>query len=155
MTAIYQYFLAFSSISKSALLANPAYNIENFPYQSDQTNPGLGWTEPHRELTQRPTPARVTQNADLSQTADGFYTFQWGFAYWTTGQLAYLLNTAFGGANGYALLSIPVTVQTYADSGYVAFRALLARPIWGTSFRTQDGGYENVVLKFARGVVIT
>lgn len=155
MTPIYSYYLYFGTISKAALLADPANNIESFPMQADQPYPGLAWTEPERELTKRPTPARVTMNADLSQDADGFFEFQWGWRYYTEGQMAYILQTGFGDVNRYDTMSIPVTVQTYFDSGYVAFHAYLLRPVWGVQYTTEDGGYGNVVLRYTRGVIIS
>lgn len=155
MTAIYDYRLAFSTISKATLLASSAYNIENFPIQADQTNPGLGWTEPIRDRTKRFIYDRVTVNADKSITGDGFFKFDWGFEFWTEDQMGYILDTAFGGANVYGSLSIPVTAQTFAETGYVCFHALLARPIWGTHYQTQDGGYDNILLNFTRAKIIS
>ncbi len=154
MTAGYSYLLAFSTITKATLIANSNYNIENFAIQSDQTTPGLGWTEPVRDRTKRYSFARITTNADESISGDGTFRFAWGFPFWTEGQMGYILNTAFSGANVYGDLSIPVTVQTFAETGYVAFHALLARPIWGTHYQTQDGGYDNIVLGFTRGKII-
>lgn len=150
----YNYRLAFSTITKAALLANSAYLIENFPMQSDQPYPGLGWTEPHRRLTKRPTLARYTQNGDLSFDGDGFYTFSLGWLYWTEGQMGYFLNAAYSEVNAYTTMTIPVTVQTYFVNAYVAFQALMKHPVYG-EYDVEDGGYNNVVLNFYRGVIIT
>lgn len=155
MTALTNYRLAFNTISKAALLASSGYLIENFPIQSDQTNPGLGWTEPVRDLTKRLVPARITKNADLSISSDGFFQLDWAFQYWTFGQMGYLLDTAFGGANVYGLMSIPVTLQTFVETGYAAAHALLARPVWGQDYQTEDNGYRSIVLHFSRGVIIS
>lgn len=154
MTAIYDYRLAFSTITKAALLANPAYNIENWTVPDDVPSPAYSWTEPHRELTTRPVPARVTLNADLSSDFDGFYGWRWGFKYWTFGQMAQLLDE-FGDPNAYTVASLPVTVQTFVDNDYVAYQAFLARPVWGVDYHSEDGGYRDVLLKFTAGVIIT
>lgn len=155
MTAIYSYYLAFSTSSKATLIGSSGNNIENFPIQADVHSPAYNWTEPVRDRTKRYNFARVTTNADLSISGDGFFSFAWGFGFWTEDQMGYILNTAFGGANAYGLMSIPVTVQTFAETDYVAFHAILARPIWGTHYQTQDGGYDNVVLNFTKGKVIS
>lgn len=151
--ATYDYRLAFSTVTKAALLANSAYVIENFPLQSDQTQPGLGWTEPHRDLTRRPTPARITQNGDLTFDSDGFYQFVLGWQFWTEGQLAYV-NGQFGGVNDYVVMTIPVTVQVYFVNAYVAFQAIMKRPVFG-EYSAEDGGYKTILLPFYRGVIIT
>lgn len=155
MAALTNYRLAFSTISKATLLASSSYLLENLPIQSDQTNPGLGWTEPVRDLTKRLVPARITKNADLSASADGFFQLDWAFPFWTFGQMQYLLDTAFGGANVYGVMSLPVTLQTFVETNYVAAHALLARPVWGQDFQTEDSGYRSIVLRFSRGVIIS
>lgn len=155
MTALYSYYLAAGTISKATLIGSSSNNIENFPFQSDQTTPLLGWKEPAREGTERPTLARIAQNADLSRRGDGFYKFKWGFPYWTQGQMAYFLATFFTAANAYPSLSVPATAQTWFESAYVAFTVTLYRPVWGSAFDTEDGGYKNVVIEFDKGTIIT
>lgn len=152
--SIYSYYLAAGTISKATLIGSSSNNIENWTMQSDQPYPGLGWREPMRELTKRPTIARIARNADLSARADGFYNFQWGFAYWTTGQLAYFLNTFFA-VNVYSTVSVPATVQTWFDSAYVAFTVNMYRPVWNEDYKTADGGYHDVIVRFDKGTIIT
>lgn len=155
MTAIFQYYLAFATISKATLLANSAYNVENFAIPSDAPSLAYGWTEPQRPGTLRPLPARVTLNGDLTYSPDGFYTFAWYWRYFTFAQMGSLLGNFGSGANGYSTLSVPATLQTWFDTTYVAFQALAHRPVWNEQYKSEDGGYSDVILRFSKGVIIT
>ena len=152
--SIYNYRLAFSTITKSALNAGN-YNLEDFVVPADVPSPAYAWTEPQRPGTTRPVPARVTMNADLSQSFDGFYTWEWYFRYWLTSELAQILTDAFGGVNFYNVGFVPVTVQTWMVDDYVAFHANLLTPVWGQQYQTEDGGYGDVRLRFTKGVIIS
>lgn len=148
------YYLATGTISKATLIGSSANNVENFAVQSDMlTYPG--WTIPDRRLTRRPRPARITVAANLTMAPDGFYEFQWGWPFWTTGQLAYWLTTFHTGPDQYTSMSPAVTVQTYMDTAYVAFQCLMYRPVWEDHYKSDDWGYLDVIIRFAGGVIIT
>lgn len=156
MTAEFAYALVSGTVSKATLLGTASNFLQSFPLQSDQYTPALRWIEPVRDATSRPTPPRRTVMADLSQRDDGFYGWQWSFPFWTFGQMAYWLTTFHGAPDIYTNpTSAAVTVQTFAENSYLAFNALMYRPKWKDDFSAQDGGYQNVLIKFAGGVIIT
>jgi hypothetical protein len=155
MAAIYQYFLAPGTISKATLIGSASNNIENWPLQSDQPNQALPWWEPNRGSLSRPKLARFSELADLSVRADGFWSWNWNYIFWTQGQMVYLLTQFFNGPNDYSKPSVAVTVQTWLDNGYVAYNAILARPVWDQDYKAQDGGFSDVILRFSGGTIIT
>lgn len=101
-----------------------------------------------------PSPARISQSADGSRSADGFMTFSWRIPYMTFGMV-----TNFLSASGLTTAqSALVTVMTYTELNSAIFlTATIIRPQFG---RYQDAvhapdGYQNVVWRFVNGVVIT
>lgn len=149
-------FLALGTISKSTLLATPTNNIELFPLQSDQTIPGLKWVAPERGDDSRPTLPRRTVMSDGSIRDDGFYSWSLYWSFWTFGQMGYWLTHFFTGPNVYANPgSAAVTTQTYMDTDYVCFQALMYRPKWKDHYKAQSGGYSNIIVPFAFGTIIT
>lgn len=150
--SLYSYLWAFSTITKAALQANSAYNIENFPVQADQTSPVLGWHEPQRKGTERPRPARIAQAADLTVRADGYYEFTWSLPPMTPGAFTYLLTNQWPGG----VWSANATVQTWDDAvnGYSAFNCIAIRPVPGSDFDILDTFYVDVKYKFVGGVLL-
>jgi hypothetical protein len=128
-----------------------SYEIERLAVQSDQFDAVL-WSIAG-DGTTCPTPARVTTNADLSQSDDGFYTWTWRINYMTFGMVSHWL-TQFGLTSA---RSASVTAMTYNElNAAVYLQALLLKPV----FPSQDaqyasGGYSNVMWKFVQGVIIT
>ena len=151
MTADLSYYLALGTISKTTLLGTASNNLQNFPNQSDQVMPSLTWfyTNPERDVSDRPALMRRSVMGDVSIRDDGFYAFQWGFRAWTFGQLSYWLTTFHGGPNVYANPgSTAVTVQTFMDTDYVCFHAQMYRLKWKDDYKAEDGGVREVVIKF-------
>jgi hypothetical protein len=148
MTAYFSYLLAVGTISKATLQGNVNNNIENFPIQADQFNPGLAWREPSRDLTQRPKPSRLTMMADSATIrADGNWTFALGWKHLTIGQFQYLLTTFLPSG----VFGAPVTVQVAADEAatfYMAFNAIIRRPIPEDTYKSRDGEISDCIFKF-------
>lgn len=151
--AIYSYLWAFSTVSKSTLQSTPSYNIESFTAQADQPSPLWGWREPQRKNTLRPRPARIVVNADQSQSADGFWTFQWCLPPMTPLMFAYILTNQFSSG---AVWSAPATVQTWDENvnGYSAFQCTALRPVPGEHYQILDGTFVDVVYRFVNGVLL-
>ncbi|WP_230690783.1 hypothetical protein, partial [Streptococcus pneumoniae] len=73
--------IAAGTISAASLTS--AYEVAALPIQSDQDF-SIPWTL-NSALCATPTPARVTTNADLSRSPDGFYAWKWGLDYMSFG----------------------------------------------------------------------
>ena len=150
MTALYQYYLAPATLSRTALLAASANNVENFPVQSDQFPAVFGWHEPQRDNTMRPRLARYSTYLDQSVRGDGGYSFQWSWRVMTQGQLLYMQNTFFSGGSAW---SAPCTVQTYLDGGfYATYNATILQPVPGQDYTITDNFLIDVVYKFVGGI---
>lgn len=150
--ALYSYMWAFSTISKSSLNGNSAYNIENFTVQSDQPSPMWGWREPQRKGTLRPAPARVVVNIDGSVRADGFWSFTWCMNPMTALMFNYILTNQFSSGS---VWSAPATVQTFDENvnGYSCFQCTANRPVPNQDYTIQDGFYIDVKYRFTFGVL--
>lgn len=146
------YLWAFSSISKSTLQGNSAYNIENFTWQSDQTAPILGWKPPQRKGTTRPKLGRYPQNLDTSQRGDGFWEFVWCLPPMTPLMFKFILDNQFGSGVQFA----PATVQTFDESinDYNAFQVTANRPVYGQDYDIQDEMFIDVKYRFTGGVLL-
>lgn len=126
------------------------YAITNLPVQGDQdfSTPWILTAA----LCGTPTPARITTNADLSRSADGFTASRWGFRYLTFDMFEYWDTTFLpGGA-----WSAPVTIMDYDDTNTAVFyTATLWRPT-APSDKAQyiTGGWGNVIYEWTRGVQI-
>lgn len=140
--------IASGHISAAALTS--AYEVTALPVQSDQDF-STPWTLASR-LCQTPTPARVTTNADLSRSPDGFYSWRWGLTYMSFGMTDYWNSTFLpGGA-----WSAPVTLMDYDENNQAVFyQATLWRPNY-PSDKAQyiTGGWANVIYDINRGVQI-
>lgn len=154
--AIYSYLWAFSTVSKTVLLANPTYNVELFTPQSDQ-GAGFPWREPGGPKMIRPEFVRVVEVMDESWEGDGTYSFAWHFVVWTPGQFAFVDTGQWGGGS---LRSGPATVQTWTDwasggtsGSYQVFQCNAKRPEMGKEYVNQDGFYRDVVVKFTGGIL--
>ena len=126
------------------------YAVINLPVQSDQDS-SCPWILAGA-LSGTPTPARITQNADLSVSPDGFYSSRFGFRYLTFGMYEYFNGTFIpGGA-----WSAPVTVMDYDDYNQPFFMtATIIRPK-APSDKAQyiTGGWGNVIFDLVKGVQI-
>lgn len=154
MTAAYSYYLALGTISKATLIGSSSNNIESFPVQSDQLNPGLRWQPPHRAGTMRPQPNSIAVMNNLSVRPIGYYKMAWSWEAFTQNQFDYFLSTFFS-AGG--VWSAAVTLQT-ADSdnsgGYSAYQATMLRPVPDTDYIIKDMMLTKITFKFVGGVLI-
>lgn len=126
------------------------YEIGQLATQSDQTS-GIPWIIA-ADGTTTPTPARITTNADLSRSPDGFYSWSWRMSYFTFGMTDFWLTTFLPGG----VFSAPVTVMTYDEADGALF---LNATIWRPTFpsdkaQNAPAGFGNIVWDFTRGVII-
>lgn len=126
------------------------YLVTAFPVQSDQ-NDACPWIIDGSGTT-TPTAARISTNADLSRSDDGFYSWAWRMVYMTFGMVNYW-NTALLPAGAW---SAPVTVLTYDENNLAVY---LNATIWRPNFPGPDaqyapGGWGNVIWRFNAGTII-
>ncbi len=151
ITPVTSYFWAFSHIAKATLTTGTTYNVEAFAVQSDQSA-AIMWQIPQRSGTRRPRPGRILIAADQSQRADGFWEFQWSFAYLTFGMFKYIEDNQF--ATG-SVWSANATVQTLTDNGtFQAYQCTCLRPVPGEHYEPEDRGLRNVLYRFVAGVLL-
>jgi len=127
------------------------YSVTARSKASDQPTDPNFWIIDTLQST-APKPARVATMLDLSQAADGFYSWQWVISHMTNGMLT-LWYTDFlpsGARSGV------VTVRTYTDADVsVYLTGVVYRPNLPGDGTPILGGWANVVWRFDRGVVIT
>ena len=142
-----QYFIATGTITKAALIANSAYNLEAGAYYLSAIDPLR--CIPDQELTMRPRKARITVMADgITIKKDGDWIFNWGFKYMHNTTFQWWLLTYLGST----LDSKAVTVQTMMDTGlYDAFQCTILRPVIGENSKPGANGLEDVVWRFVAG----
>lgn len=128
-----------------------SYAVTSLAVQSDQ-NDATPW-ELSGDGTTVPTPARISTNADLSQSDDGFYAFKWKFSYMTFGMVSHWLSQ-FGLTTARTAL---VTVMTYdATDTAVYLTCTIIKPTFPSDkAQYAIGGYMNVVWEFVGGEIIT
>jgi hypothetical protein len=129
---------------------NSTHEVQNFAVQSDQRP--IEWAI-DSELSVPPRPARITANADLSRSSDGFFSATLGMTYITNGMLSYLLSTFFAGSAE----TSESTIKTFDEADTAIYlQGLLIRPnVEDGSLEYAGGGWRNVLLRFVRGTVIT
>lgn len=140
--------IAAGTITAAALTST--YLITALPVQSDQAF-DTPWIVAS-SLCTTPTPARITTNADLSRSADGFYAWRLGFSYMTFDMFGYWLSTFFPGD----VWSAPVTIMDYSDTNEAMFfNATLWRPN-APSDKAQyiTGGWARVIFEVTKGTQI-
>lgn len=121
------------------------YAISALPVQTDQGF--LPWVVNGQE-TLPPTPARITTNADLSKSPDGFYAWAWAMDMFSFEMLDYWLDTFLPDD----VDSAEVSGMTYDErENPFYFQALINRPRPGTGLSYLPGGWA-VVWQFTRGV---
>jgi hypothetical protein len=126
------------------------YKITNFATQTDQS--GMPWMAPNAFRTVTPIQAQVVQTLDMAAHADGFYTWQWAFDYLTNDMLGYWFTTYLAAS----VKSATVTVKTFdATDTAVHLTGVLLRPESGQHMEVQQGGWQNVIMRFIKGVIIT
>lgn len=152
---VYEYRLAFSTISKATLEGSPSYLIENFPVQSDQVN-DTPWTPPIDNGTLYPHLARYTQTADLTQRGDGYWLFNWVLPYLTEGMVGHLENGPLYACNWCGALWAAVTVKTLCKDGvFRVYNAYALVPVEeGSHFRRGYLGVEDYLIRFVHGVYL-
>lgn len=122
--------IAAGTLTAAAL--TDAYAITALPVQSDQ---GLGvpWIL-SAGLCATPTPARVTTNADLSRSPDGFYSWKIGFRYMTFDMTDYWNDTFLPGG----VWSAPITIMDYNETNQAMF---FTATIWRPNYPSDKAGY--------------
>lgn len=152
MSAISDWRWAVGHISVATINGSDAYLIENEPLQVDQS-PGRPWLPPSDNGTQFPRPARVVTMLDGSRQADGFYTGQMSFAYLTEAQLSYL-DTKFGWSD--TVWSTDATIKVRTQTGvFIVLHVALYRPVPNEDFQRGERGAQDVIIRYARGVLAT
>lgn len=136
------------TVASSALTSS--YLVTAFPVQADQ-NDSCPWIIAG-DGTTTPTAARISTNADLSRSPDGFYSFAWRMVYMTFGMTSYWINTLLPGG----VWSAPVTVLTYDENDLAVYlQATLWRPNYpGSDAQYMPGGWGNVIWRFNAGTII-
>lgn len=140
--------IAAGTLTASALTTT--YLITALPVQSDMDS-STPWIL-SAALCQTPTPARVVTNADLSRSADGFYSWQIGFDYMTLGATDYWNSTFIPGE----AWSAPITIMDYNENNEAMFfNALIWKPNY-PSDKAQYivGGWAKVIYSITRGTQI-
>jgi hypothetical protein len=126
------------------------YLITSLPVQADQ-NDSTPWIV-NAALCTTPTPARITTNADLSRSPDGYYSWQIGFDYMTFGMTDHWNGTFIPGG-GY---SAPITIMDYNEENQAMF---FTGEIWRPNYPSDKaqyiiGGWAKVIYDIRRGVQI-
>lgn len=128
-----------------------AYAITAFPAQTDMVN-GEQWLAPVAQGTTIPKRARISRLADGTARADGFYTWQWKFSYWTHDMLSYFLTTYLGSGVESALC----TVMAYDNTDTAVYlTATVYRPQLPGDGDAVVGGWRDVIIRFSGGAIIT
>ena len=121
------------------------------PLQSDQSA-GRAWGPPHDELTTFPRIARVGDYLDGTRKADGFYTGQIGWMYWTEGQLAYI-DYKFGWSD--AVWTADATLEVRVGTGlFICLQCKLHRPVPGDDYKHGERGVTDVIVRYTNGVSV-
>lgn len=166
-----QYRWAFSTLAARTdfqlFIPGNTYDIVDYwavnNLQSDQTLPILKWREPDRELTTRPKLSQYTLNMDYSVRADGTWSFNWGWKWFTPGQFNYINYYQF--SNG-TVWSAPCSVQTWHENdtsnpanaglGYwTCYAGTCLRPLPGEHYKIVDNLYTDVVYRFVGMTVLS
>ncbi len=106
------------------------------------------------EISQPPTPARISQNADGSESDDGFYTFDLVIDYMSFGMITNW-NTRAGLTS---VRSAPVTVMTYhgETNAAVFLQCIMHKPRFpGPDALYARDGYAKVRWRCTNGVIVT
>jgi hypothetical protein len=145
------YLWAFSTVTKAALQDSAnGHRVLDFPWQTHQTTPLLGWKEPQRDGTERPKRGRYSMMLDGSQRADGLWIMTLCFGVFTDDQMSYIDTNQFSSGT---VEFAPATIQVYDDNAraYNAFTVTANRPVPGQDFEILDGFYRNVKYRFTAG----
>lgn len=83
---------------------------------------------------------------------DGFYVAQWKFAYWTFGMVS-----TWRGFYSDVNVSQAVTIKTYDNTDTAIYLQCYLDPLFlpGESGEPAYGGWQNVVVNFVKGTIIT
>lgn len=153
--AQFEFRIAPSWITRSALEASDAFNLENFPVQSDQVSTfAYPWGPPEDKETLYPVYTRYVENALRQRQADGPVTFQWSLPQVTSYMLSYIENYVWGNLS-YTFTNA-VTVKTLMpDLTYSVIQCYANRPIPNVDYKKNlNGGFENYKIFFVNGTVI-
>lgn len=105
------------------------------------------------ELSTPPQPARISQNADGSESDDGFYNLDWVFDYMTFGMVTNFLSAAGLTSARTAL----VTIMTYSELNAVVYlQCRIHKPRFpGPDAQYARDGFSKVRFRFTEGVIVT
>lgn len=134
----------------AANVTSPTYDVSEFPEQLDQDREVQQWV--FDTLRSVPPHRRVVVLGDNSASEDGFYEFEMVFSYLSNLMLKYLLDTFLPSGARSGL----VTVMTYTDTDTAIFvQCTLLRPNLPGDGEAVFGGWQNVILKFTGGTVVS
>lgn len=144
---------ASGTLSVASMAGQPLFTA--WTVQSDQkTSTGLNfipWAIP-LPTSKIPRYARYTTNADLSRSADGFFTMEVIFSYWTFGMVSYWNSQLLPSS----VQSAAVTVLVYDETNTAAYYNMtLLRAVFPDDGTPVFGGFSNITHRFINGVVAT
>lgn len=127
-----------------------SYAVSALPVQTDMGLLPL-WGINAQE-SDPPKYARITTNADLSQSGDGFLTFSWVFSFMTF----LMLDAWFDSFLPSGIQSAPVTVMTYDETEVARFiQATLLRTVFPSQeARAVPSGWGGVKWTFVLGTEV-
>lgn len=137
----------------SVVSCDSTYAIALIPVPSDEIADADFYVV-NGAVSQPPQPARVSNNADGSQSDDGFHTFDLVLDYMTFGMVTNW-NTRAGLTSA---RSAPVTVMTYNGETNVAMflQCTMHKPLFpGPDAQYARDGYTKVRWRCTNGVIIT
>lgn len=127
------------------------YEIANLTVPNDGFSDAEYWCYSAQGSTP-PQPARVSQNADLSMSDDGFYSWTSRMSYVTFDMLPVFLTAA--GLT--SVRSADVTVMEYTELNIAVFlTARIIKPLFPSADAVMVANGWSITWRFVRGVVIT
>jgi len=157
-TAEFPYRLAPGWITKSALEANDAYLLTNFPVQSDQISSFLNPWGPPSDDSSFPAYTRIGQYSNTTAWVDGPITFFWIIPYMTESMVAYWEGLLFGGIGMYpdaVTQFYPVTAKSRKSNGeFGVWQAYANRAQPNIDYKRGFRGVDNYKQVFAGGTEI-
>lgn len=145
------YRIKTGTVSVATLNADSNALITNFAAQTDQGI--VPWIAPAARLTpSAPIYGQYSQTLDMAVHGDGFWTVTWVFSYFTNDMLGFW-HTSFLGSG---VLFKAVTIKTFDDTDTAFYLTCdLIRPVSGRDMAPQQAGWQDVTMRFVKGVQIT
>jgi hypothetical protein len=143
------YIMATGTIATQALI-DAETQIKSFPLQADQGSGVPPWAAPMATEDMFPTQG-VRTALDGSGSGTGWYRFNWHFDRWTTDMMDYWLDT-FMTTSGNRVKKKLASVRAYDLADAAIYLNCMAN--W-PKFKPVAGGYEDIVVPFDYGTLVT